>query len=341
MRKPKIAILISREQAQKIISKEDFRRLETFSDLNPEIPRELDEKAARRIIKGAEGCIVGWGEIRKLTKEILDEAPELRIIAYAGGTVKGVSDEVWRRKIVVTSAASANGIVVAEFTLGLMLTTMKRVWWFNELIHRGLWRESTEMKKIREPYGATVGVIAAGHAGRNFIRLLRNLEVEILLYDPYCSQEEAKRLGAEKVSLEELMSKSDVVSLHAPNIPSTHKMIDRKKLKLLKDGAIFISTAPAAIVDEEALIEELKTGRITACLDVPGPTAGPLAKDDTLVKDSPLRELPNVILTPHIAGALADARFRVGNYAVTEIIRFFSGREVIYRVTKDMLDRIA
>ena len=331
--KPRISILMSFEMTQNIISKEDYNRLKEFSDLNPEIPQKVNEESTKKVIKGAEGCISGWGSC-KLTKEILDQAPDLKIIAHSAGSIKGiVSEEVWKRKITVTSTASALGIGVAEFTLGIMLTTMKRVWWFNELTHKGFWREDKEVKKVKEPYKAIVGVIGAGNVGRNFIRLLKNLEVKILLYDPYCSEDEAKELGAKKVSLEDLMKNSDVVSLHAPNIPSTYHMINRDNLKLLKDGAIFINTARGASVDEEALIEELKKDRITACLDVTEPEPPKM--------DSFLRKLPNVILTPHIAGAVANNRFRQGNYAVSEIVRFFLEERVRYEVTENMLDKIA
>ncbi|MCD6231533.1 hydroxyacid dehydrogenase [Candidatus Aerophobetes bacterium] len=331
--KPRISILMSLEMTQNIISKEDYTRLKEFSNLNPEIPQKINEESTKKVIKGAEGCISGWGTPR-LTKEILDEAPNLKIIAHSAGSIKGiVSEEVWRRKITVTSAASALGIGVAEFTLGIMLTTMKRVWWFNELTHKGFWREDKEVKRVKEPYKLVVGVIGAGNVGRNFIRLLKSLEVKILLYDPYCSEEETKKLGVKKVSLEDLMKVSDVVSLHAPNISSNYHMINRDNLKLLKDGAIFINTARGSLVDEEALIEELKKGRITACLDVTDP--------EPPGKDSFLRRLPNVILTPHIAGAVANNRFRQGNYAVNEIIRFFSGEKVRYEVTENMLNRIA
>lgn len=324
---------MSSEMTRDIISKEDYKRLKEFSNLNPEIPQKINEKSIKRVIKGAEGCISGWGTLR-LTKDILDEAPNLKIIAHSAGSVKGiVSEEVWRRRITVTSTASALGIGVAEFTLGIMLTTMKRVWWFNELTHRGFWREDEEVKKVKEPYKKVIGVIGAGNVGRNFIRLLKNLEVKVLLYDPYCSEEQAKELRVKKISLEDLMKNSDVVSLHAPNIPSTYHMINRDNLKLLKDGAIFINTARGASVDEKALIEELKKGRITACIDVTEP--------EPPGENSLLRKLPNVILTPHIAGAVANNRFRQGNYAVGEIIRFFSGEKVKDEVTEDMLNRIA
>lgn len=335
MSKLKVSILVLKDIGAKLFHPHDIEFLKSFADPNAlaNLPETIDTLKAKTLIKGSQACITSW-ETPPLRKDILDYAPNLKLISHAAGSVKPiVTDTVWKRGIKVTSASSAIAIGVAETTVGLMITALKGILQFNELTHRGFWREKKEVSRTKELYRLAIGVIGAGNVGRNVIRLLRNFEVSILVYDPYLSDEEAKKLGVKKISLTELMSSSDVVSLHAPDIPTTHHMINKDNLKLLKDGAIFINTARGALVDEKALIEELKTGRIIACIDVTDPEPPTL--------DNPLRKLPNVILTPHIAGAISNNLYRAGRYAINEVHNLFLGKPLYYEVTKDMLEKIA
>jgi phosphoglycerate dehydrogenase-like enzyme len=341
MKKPKIAILISKNLRAVLFSSQTEKQLRQFAKVVPspaEAPIKITFKDTLKIIKDAVGCITGWGTPR-LEGEILKAAPELKLISHAAGTVKGiVSDEVWERGILVTSAAAVIARGVAEFTLAMMIMALKKAFWYNAELHRRRkWRkrEVWSEEVSADPYNITVGVIGASKVGREFIKLLKQLlKIKILVYDPYLSSQEAKKIGVAKVSLRELMSKSDVVSLHAPALESTRDMINADNLKLLKDGAIFINTARGALVDESALIKELKTGRITACLDV--------FKDEPLPLTSELRKLPNVILTPHIAGYLSRGLERLGESAVEEQRRVFvQKKKPLHLVTKEMLERIA
>lgn len=330
--KPKVAILFP-DPFAKTIAAGDRGRLLRIADVVWE-GFQPDPAVVRRMLAGCSGCITGWGSI-PMTGDVLDAAPRLSIIAHAAGTVKNVvSEAVWERGVRVTSAAAALGIGVAEFTLGVMICAMKRVPWLQARLGEGGWLDPGEEARIKEFYGATIGVVGAGHSGKNLIRLLRNFEAAILVYDPFLSARDAVEMGAEKVELlDDLVPRVDVLSIHAPNLPHLRHMFNRKTLGLLRDGAILINTARGALVDEEALAEELKTGRFTACLDVfdPEPPAA----------DSPLRKLANVILTPHIAGCRASNIFRQGRYAVTELERFFAGQPAVYPVTQADLSRMA
>ncbi len=126
---------------------------------------------------------------------------------------------------------------------------------------------------------------------------------------------------------------SDVVSVHAPALPSTQGMIDRRHLALMRDGATLINTARGIIVDETALIDELRTGRIDAIIDVTHPEVPEPA--------SALYDLPNVFLTPHIAGAIGDERERLGEFIVEEIERYIAGRPLFSAITPAALERMA
>ena len=156
------------------------------------------------------------------------------------------------------------------------------------------------------------------------IELLEPFDFEILVSDPYVE-------GA--VALDDLLAVSDIVSLHAPSLPSTRHMLDARRLALLRDGATLINTARGALIDQDALVAELVSGRIDAVIDVTEP--------EVLPADSPLYDLPNVVLTPHIAGALGDEVRRLGDSALAELARYARGEPFAHPVTRADLDRVA
>ncbi len=334
MQKPRIAMLTTIEMTAKAFAAATIARMADAFDLVSSPFETAEVGIIKDIISGADGCVTSWGTCQ-LTAEILDAAPNLKIICHAAGSVKPiVCEAVWDRGITVTSAAAAIAFGVAEHTLGLMLSTMKRTYWMNDIIHNGGWQDKEEMGRVVEIYGITVGVVGAGHVGRRFMELLCNFDLNVVVYDPFLAADEAQALGAAKVeNLDELVSRSDVLSLHAPSIPETHHMLDARRLSKIKDGAILINTARGSLIDESALYNELKKGRFTACLDVTDP--------EPPEADNPLRSLSNVIFTPHIAGAVANNTMRLGKLAADELERFFTGREQLYPVTREDLARVA
>jgi phosphoglycerate dehydrogenase-like enzyme len=162
-----------------------------------------------------------------------------------------------------------------------------------------------------------VGIVGASTTGRMTIELLHSYDVDIAVYDPYLPHDEARELGVRKQELDELMAACPVVSIHAPDTAETRRMIDARRLALLPDGATLINMARGALVDTEALVEQLRTRRIEAILDVTDP--------EPLPPDHPLWELPNVLLTPHVAGSMGNELLRLGDAAVTEVERLAAG----------------
>lgn len=154
---------------------------------------------------------------------------------------------------------------------------------------------------------------------------LGDIEVSVLLYDPYISAGDAKRLGVELVSLDHLMASSDVVSLHPPLAPETSGMITARHLSLMQDGATLINTSRGAILDQQALVAELESGRIEAVLDVTEP--------DVLPSDHPLYDLPNVFLTPHISGSMGPEIGRMGAHVASELNRIVLGLPLAFPET--------
>ncbi len=330
--RPTVAVLIGRKHYQRMLNQAAWERLRSFAAV---IEHAGDEPATKAdllaLLPQAEACLTSW-DVAQLDAEVLAAAPHLKAMAHMGSSVKRfVSEALWQRGIHVTSAAPALAEDVAITTLGLMITGMKRIWPLGQLVRQGGWRESVYWPS-RELRHKWVGIIGASHVGRHLMRLLQPFGVYLLLSDPFVTAEQAAVLGAEKVELEELLRRADIVSLHAPVKPDTVHLLNVGRLALMKDDALLINTARGALIDEAALIAELSQGRFFAFLDVTEP--------EPPAPDSPLRQLDNVVVIPHLAGCIEDCS-HMGEMAVEELRRFFAGEPPIYQVKPDMFGRIA
>ncbi len=295
--------------------------------------RDLTSAELAGRIAGFTIVVTGWGS-PPFTDDVLAAADRLRLIAHSAGSIKAMlPPTVFERGVVVTHAASAIAPAVAEMSLLLAMLMLRRAHRCHERLKRGDWEQAQSLAMGQEIAGQRVGVIGAGYTGRCFIRLLRAVGAEVWVYDPYLSEATASDLGVRKTGLDELLSQCPVVSLQAPSTAETHHMIGARELGLLADGAILVNTARSWLVDQEALLAELRTGRIQAALDV--------FDQEPLPPDHPFRELDNVFMTPHIAGATVQARHRQGQVVVEEIQRFLRGEPLRYGVTRAMLDIMA
>jgi phosphoglycerate dehydrogenase-like enzyme len=330
----KLAFAMDPSKTRHVFDDETLARLSRVCEaISVEALEEFTSAGARKILAETEVLVTGWG-CPQISKEVLAAAPRLRLIGHAAGTVKPFIDPaVYERGVLVTNAVDANAIPVAEFTLAAIIMANKRVQRFRDLYREDHQRSSSHAL-MDEPIGnyrRTIGIIGASRIGRRVIGLLKTLDCDVLLYDPFVSASE--RLKAELVDLDTLMARSDVVSLHAPSLPSTRGMIGARQFGLMRDGATFINTARGALVDEAAMIAELKTGRISAVIDVTDPEIAP--------EGSPLYELPNVLLTPHIAGAIGTERSRLGRFVADEVERFVAGQPLRFAVDPATLVRQA
>ncbi|MFT4183824.1 MAG: hydroxyacid dehydrogenase [Rhizobium sp.] len=334
--RPAIAFAMQPSRTQHVLPASLIHHLDTVGRvLDTEPMQRFDDERACKLLGEAEILITGWGS-PPVDAAALALAPHLKLVAHAAGTVKGlVGGDLFDRGILVSHAAQANALPVAEFTLAAIIFAGKKVFRFRDLYvadrHRG--RTQPIQAEAIGNYGRTVGIIGASRIGRRVIELLTPFDYEILLYDPMVSDAEAARLGVRKAELDTLMARADIVSLHAPSLPATRHMIDAQRLSLMKDGATFINTARGALVDETALIAVLKTGRIEAIIDVTDP--------EIPEAGSAFYELPNVFLTPHIAGAVGLERTRLGEMAAEEAIRFIEGKPLLYEIRREDLARMA
>jgi phosphoglycerate dehydrogenase-like enzyme len=325
--RPKLAFAYRPALARDVFAAEHLRRLHDLCDVLDVNPLQgFDDDRAKLILSEIAVLVTGWG-CPRIDAAVIGLAPHLRLIAHSAGTVKSfIAPEVFDAGITVTNAAAANAIPVAEFTLAAILFANKNVFGFRELYRSK--RDQTHPEQLTdEPVGnwhKTVGIVGLSRIGRRVIELLRPFDLSVLVHDPYLSAAEATALGVRNLPLDDVIGRADVLSLHAPALDSTRHMIDARRLALLRDGSTLINTARGSLVDQTALTRELVSGRISAVIDVTEP--------EVLPATSPLYDLPNVLLTPHIAGAVGRERERLGEMAVAEVERFLRGEPLVHRV---------
>jgi phosphoglycerate dehydrogenase-like enzyme len=291
-----------------------------------------DAVSNRAVLQDADVIFSGWGGPH-MDADFLAAAPNLKAVFYGAGSIRGlVTDAFWERGIVISSAAAANAIPVAEFTLAQIFMSLKRTWFYVlEGKRSGEW---VQRRPVPGAYGSTVGLISLGLIGRRVAELLRPFDVQVIAYDPFVSGATAAELGVELVSLDEVFSRAEVVSLHAPWLPETVGLVNGAHFAQMKPDSTFINTARGAIVREDEMIAVLQQRPdIYALLDVTYP--------EPPVAGSPLYSLPNVILTPHIAGSMDGECWRMGHFMVEELERYLKGEVLRYAVTQEQFARMA
>lgn len=335
--RPHILVLPPPSLYRKLFSAESDARLRALGTITYNgDERDLTSADLAERIGPADIAITGW-RCPKFTEDVFVEAKRLKLVAHSAGSIKFMfesADDALSR-ITITTAAAAMGASVAEMCLMMTLMLLRPIHQLNAAMHaRGDWKELKPRGSGEELAAQRVGVIGAGHTGRHFIRMLRGLGVETWAYDPYLTESRAAQMDVERVtSLDELLSSCRVIALHAPSTPQTYRMIGQREFALMRDGACFVNTARSSLVDTDAMIHELRTGRISAALDV--------FDEEPLPTNSPLRGLPNVILTPHVASHTMNTHLRQGELTVDEVARFVKGEPLRYAVTPEMLATMA
>jgi phosphoglycerate dehydrogenase-like enzyme len=279
-------------------------------------------QALIRSLQGVDVCLTHWG-CPTFTSDVLEKAPQLRLIVHAAGSVADlVTEQVYERGIKVCSANSIMAQYVAEGVLAYILAGLR---WIpqqaSDMQHHVLWEQRTlESESL---IGAKMGLIGLGTIGRFLLELLKPFHVQIKLYDPYVAPDSLKDYrNVELSSLEDVLTWADILSIHSSLTHETRGMLSADRLRMIKNGALLVNTARGAIVDEQALIDELRQERFRAVLDVYDTEPLPL--------DSPLRDMKNVILLPHVAGIPAR---EIMSYAMLEEIqRYSKGEPLRYEI---------
>lgn len=330
--RPKALIWMKPYAYNQVVSSAEIERLRRVVDLVDIRQDEFPTDASLEDPSLAEVEIIlsGWG-LPRMTPRMLAALPSLRAIFHAAGSVKSfATDELWDREVRVTSATALNAIPVGEFTFAAIVFSLKRVWAaITAQREAGLYQPDDPL--IFGAYGSTVGLLGLSRTGRLVREQIRRLDVSVIAYDPMISAEEATELGVELVSMEEVFARSHVVSCHIPLLEETVGLLRREHFAAMRRGATFINTARGAIVREDELAEVLKSrADLWAVLDV-------LTIEPPEGLSAALTTLPNVIVTPHVAGSLGPECRRMAQGMIDEIERYVADLPLRGEVVREHL----
>lgn len=310
-------------------------KLNLISDLDYEIYTKEDIIASPYNFSDTQVIFSTWGMQSFTEDEIRTYLPSLECIFYAAGSVQGFARSFLNCGVKVFSAWGANGVPVAEMTVAQIILSNKGYFLTNRLYHSsGNNVAKGVIGDLRGNFDETVGIIGAGMIGTLVIQMLKQYRLNVIVFDPFLSDERAQDLGVEKCSLDDVFSRAFVVSNHLANNVQTQGMINYDLFRLMRKNAVFINTGRGAQVVEDDLIRILQERPdLTALLDVTEP--------EPPVLGHPFYTLPNCMLTPHIAGSLGYEIRRMGEYMLDEYTSYINGAECKYEVTLKMLETMA
>lgn len=275
--------------------------------------------------------ITSWG-IGPFDAAVLSSLPALELVAHTGASVKAfATEELFDRGVVVTQAGAGMARSVAEVSLAFTLALLHRVPEMHNGLRAGGWYEGVGAQ--HEILEAPVTVIGASRTGRAYLELIRALGARPLLVDPTLDPAAASALGAELVPLDDALAQARIVAVHAPTLPETHHLIGRRELALMPDGAGLVNTARSWLVDEQALVDEVRAGRLSAAIDV--------FDEEPFGVEHPLRSLPGALLTPHRAAGTTEGRLRQGRIVADELDHFAAGRPLAHTIDRVQLASMA
>jgi D-3-phosphoglycerate dehydrogenase len=264
----------------------------------------------------------------RITGVLMDGAPALRFVGELEGdrfAERIDAEAAFRRGLRVVDTTNGSSYPVSEWALAMMLIGLRNA---GALFRRMIAGEEFHLEPDDFGYihaeltGKRVGLIGGGHIARRLIAFLKPFKVEISVHDPYIPKEIADILGFRLTTLDAVLARNDVVVCLAPLTPATRRMIGARELDLIPAGVVLVNVSRGAIIDPDALVTRLRRGDIVGCFDVFDP--------EPIPRDNPIRHLPNVFLTPHIAGVTAASRPRFFHLMVEELERFFAGDETLY-----------
>ena len=319
------------------MQEEDLQRLAQYAELvqcGRDTPYSEDELI--EALQGFSGLIRLGRNIPDLTRRVFAEVPSLQIAGVRGdrfgtGVDMDAAEEFGVKLVDTDNIASAHP--VAEWDLAMILICLRNAGAVYRQMIEGTetWANAGNADFVSgELTERKVGLIGCGHVGQRLIELLQPFRVDLLVCDPYISEELAAELDIKRGGLDEVLSHADILVVQVPHTPKTEKMIGERELDLLGKGKIFINCCRGKVVEQEALIGKLQAGDLIAGLDVFEP--------EPMEKDSPLRALPNAFITPHIAWYAPNALSRYFSTMALDFERFFKGEPLQYELTQRMVD---
>ena len=326
--RPNVLVLASDVLFPHFFSDADQRRLAEVTSWTRSSLRE-DSPELREQLASTDVLMTTWHS-PFLTTEMLGVRPGVKLIAHFGGEVKSRVAEPIFDYVIITNAADPMARGVAEMALALTLTLVRRIPEYAAEMRAGVITTNEQVSEGETLRGRNVGIVGFGRIGRAIAKLMQPFAAKLFVNDPFAQAPSVAEHGATLVALDQLVRTCSVVILAAALTPETRHLFDARRLSLLPDGAYLINVARGGLIDTESLLAELRTGRLTAALDVTDPL-------EPLPPDHELRKLNNAILTPHIAAGGIEVRREMGALAVDEVIRFANGQPPRNRVTREML----
>lgn len=286
-----------------------------FEIISNDTGRILSRDEQKDLIKDAYAIVAGT---EKYDADMLSVCKNLKVVTRFGVGTDNFDLETMR-KMGVQVGVIANHNAVAEFALTLILSAMKNLPRYDAVVREGKWSRFP----MRELSKKTVGIVGFGRIGKRLAELLAGFDVEILAYDPYMNEAAAAERRVTPVSLDELLARSDVVSLHLPAMEQTYHMMNAETFGKMKDGAYLVNTSRGALVDEKALYDALVSGKITAAgLDV--------YEKEPVTADNPLFGLENNVLAPHVSALSFETNYNGGIICAESIVQVYNGGKPLY-----------
>lgn len=319
-RKIKAAVNTTRKNWYRVYNEETRNRLKELLDFDERLIYDNpDKKILLQSIKDAEVVLSGWDAV-PYDNQVLDQCPDLKIILYAGISIEYFTTaELLKRKVKICTASYVNARPVAEFTLGVILTSLKYIPQFNEELRvqkKDGWTRFDVFDFSGGYYKRRIGLVGFGNITRQLVNLLKPFDFEIFVWSKHMTDEEAKAYNVHRASIEHIMAHCDVISIHATDSKENRHLINKDNLRLMKERAVLINTARGRLINEDDLIEKLKEGKIYAYLDVTYP--------EPPERDNLLYSLRNCFLTPHLSGAVGREVERLGEYCLRELENWIS-----------------
>lgn len=303
-------------EAVEVFQNADGFEVDVKTGLNPEVQREIIGSYHALIIRSS----------TTVDAAMVEAAKELRIVVRAGIGVDNVDLEACAKAgILVENTPFGNAASAAEQAIALLFALARHIPQANATTKAGRWEKSRFMGI--ELGGKTLGVIGTGNIGAIVCERARGLGMRVVAFDPALTEERAAQMQVEKVTLDELLSRADALTLHVPLIPATRGLLNETTFAKLKPGALLVNASRGGIVDESAVIPALEAGHLRgAAFDV--------FENEPVEADHPFLSRDDIIVTPHLGASTSDAQIRVGVQAAEQIIAFLSGKEVINAVNQ-------
>jgi phosphoglycerate dehydrogenase-like enzyme len=333
MSRPNILVCAGRELFESFFPSSQAKRLSKLS--NWQLDGTRDIKKLRKALGSVQALITTWDSPR-FAGDLLELAPQLRLIAHCGGEVKSRFESGLFKKLTITNAADPMAQAAAEMGAAFLLYSARNIDFYRDALRARSNRvyEELHLHGNQEALaGREVAMIGFGRIGRALIDLMRGFDLRWLVYDPYAPKAAAKNYPVRFVSLEKLLPKAELLVLTAALTGETRGLLDRKRLAQLPAGSVIVNIARGGLIDLDALTNEAKRGRLRCAIDVTDPL-------EPLPIGHPIRTLPGAIVTPHIAASNRRVREQIADVVMDDIESFFAGRGVKNRVTRKMLERM-